>query len=275
MTSWTPLSRVYLTQYSKVYIYVYAAHTATFYYDTQCLLQYSLRESSNFQLSCVNISFFPCNKASKLMWILRGTRRDHTGIFVWVAGNFLKKLEDGHTWCMKFAAFTWRSIFSREFQAWNYWCLCVAEKVAWITHESCMCLTWKVVFSVHLPASRMQRNIRAFPQAILIFSCAAWIFHFFYATKPPNLRGTRSDHAGILARVVGNFLKKIEDGHAWCMNLLHLPGDRSFQENFACETTDTFVLREKLCGSCLNPACVCMKSSIFRAFTCITLGKKN
>ena len=101
-------------------------------------IQYSLRESSNFQLSYVNISFFLRNKASKLRCILRGTRGDHSGIFVRVAGNFLEKL-DGHTWCMKFAA---------------------------------------------------------------------------------------------------------------------LSDDRSFQENFACETTDTFVLREKLRGSHMNPACV-------------------
>ena len=60
-------------------------------------IQNSLRESSNFQLSCVNISFFPCNKASKLMWILHGTHRDHAGIFMRVATNFLKKLEDDHT----------------------------------------------------------------------------------------------------------------------------------------------------------------------------------
>ena len=59
------------------------------------LIQYSLQESSNFQLSCVNISFFPRNKASKLAWILRVTRGDRPGIFVQVAGNFLKKLEDG------------------------------------------------------------------------------------------------------------------------------------------------------------------------------------
>ena len=37
---------------------------------------------------------------------------------------------------------------------------------------------------------------------------------------------------------------------------VHVPEDRSFQENFAHETTDTFVLREKLCGSHMNPACV-------------------
>ena len=111
--------------------------------------------------------FFPCNKASKLAWILRGTRGDHAGIFVWVVRNFLEKLEDGHAWCMKFAAFTWRSIFSSKFRAWNYRCLCVAGKIAWITHESCMCLAWKEVFSAHLPASRMQRNIRAFPQAVI------------------------------------------------------------------------------------------------------------
>ena len=49
-----------------------------------------------FQLSCMNISFFPCNKASKLAWILRGTRGDRAGIFVQVAGNFLEKREDGH-----------------------------------------------------------------------------------------------------------------------------------------------------------------------------------
>ena len=41
---------------------------------------------------------------------------------------------------------------------------------------------------------------------------------------------------------------------AW--SLLHLPEDRSFQENFARETTDAFVLQEKLRGSPLNPACV-------------------
>ena len=60
-------------------------------------VQYSLRQSSNFQLSCVNISFSPRNKASKLAWILRGTRGDHVGLYVRVAGNFLEKLEDGHT----------------------------------------------------------------------------------------------------------------------------------------------------------------------------------
>ena len=41
---------------------------------------------------------------------------------------------------------------------------------------------------------------------------------------------------------------------AW--RLLHLPEGQSFQENFARETTDTFVLREKLPGSRMNPACV-------------------
>ena len=40
-------------------------------------LQYHRRERSNFQVSCVNISIFPRNKASELAWILRGTRRDH------------------------------------------------------------------------------------------------------------------------------------------------------------------------------------------------------
>ena len=54
----------------------------------------------------MNISFFPHNKASKLAWILCGTRGDHVGMFVRVAGNFLEKLEDGHARCMKFAAFT-------------------------------------------------------------------------------------------------------------------------------------------------------------------------
>ena len=75
-------------------------------------LQYHHRERSNFQVSCVNISFFPCNKASKLVWILRGTRKDHNGIFAWDAGNFLEKLKNGHMWCMKFVAYTWRLIFS-------------------------------------------------------------------------------------------------------------------------------------------------------------------
>ena len=51
--------------------------------------------------------------------------------------------------------------------------------------------------------------------------------------------------------------------HAW--SLLHLPKDWSFQvrsqrspeeENFMGETTDTFVLQEKLRGSHMNPACV-------------------
>ena len=154
------------------------------------------------------------------------------GIFVQVAGNFLEKLEDGHAWCMKFAAFTWRSIFSLNNQccnyqllltlivdcfskqqrlkmcfiidsqlwkagharqkkrlsfrgnnfhasrmkiphvtsenfAWNYQYLCLAGKAAWITHESCMCLACKVVFSTHLAVSHMQRKIRTFPQAVL------------------------------------------------------------------------------------------------------------
>ena len=64
--------------------------------DTSSYIQYYRRERSNFQVSCVNISFFPRNKASKLAWILRGTRRDHAGIFARVAGNFREKLENGH-----------------------------------------------------------------------------------------------------------------------------------------------------------------------------------
>ena len=43
----------------------------------------------------------------------------------------------------------------------------VAGKVAWVTHESCMCLAWKVVFSVHLPVSQVQRKTRTFLQAVL------------------------------------------------------------------------------------------------------------
>ena len=40
-------------------------------------------------------------------------------------------------------------------------------KVAWIMHESCMCLAWKLVFSTHVPVSRVQRKLRTFPQAVL------------------------------------------------------------------------------------------------------------
>ena len=147
--------------------------------------QYSLRESSNFQPSCMNISFFPLNKASKLAWILCGTRGDYAGIFVQVAGNFLKKREDGHARCMTFAAFTWRSIFLRKFCAWNYRYLCVAGKVVWITHESCMCLAWKVVFSAHLPALRMQRKIGTFPQAVLYILHFVFILFLFHICKVP------------------------------------------------------------------------------------------
>ena len=53
----------------------------SFNYHQIPTLQYSLRESSNFQPSCVNISFFPSNKASKLAWILRGTCRGSRGKF--------------------------------------------------------------------------------------------------------------------------------------------------------------------------------------------------
>ena len=53
----------------------------SFNYHQIPILQYSLRESSNFQLSCVNISFFPRNKASELAWILRGTRGGSRGKF--------------------------------------------------------------------------------------------------------------------------------------------------------------------------------------------------
>ena len=89
------------------------------------------------------------------------------GFCVELVGNFLEKLEDGQAWCIKFAAFTWRLSSSRKFRAWNYRYLCVAGKVAWIMHESCMCLAWKVVFSTHVPASRVQRKLRTFPQAVL------------------------------------------------------------------------------------------------------------
>ena len=53
-------------------------------------IQYNRRERSNFQVSCVNISFFPLNKASKLAWILRGAHRDHAGIFARVKEIFAR-----------------------------------------------------------------------------------------------------------------------------------------------------------------------------------------
>ena len=76
------------------------------------VIQYDCRERSDFKVSCMNISFFLCNKASKLAWMLRGIRKDYVGIFIPVVGNFFEKLENGHAWCIKFAAYSWRSIFS-------------------------------------------------------------------------------------------------------------------------------------------------------------------
>ena len=91
--------------------------------------------------------FFPRNKASKLAWILR-----ETGVM--------------HEVCCIYLKIEWK------FCVCNYRYL--REKLrrsrvnpACVLHESCMCLAWKVVFSTHLPASRMQRKIRTFAQAVL------------------------------------------------------------------------------------------------------------
>ena len=122
-----------------------------------------LGESSNFQLYCMNISFFPCSKASKLAWNSQGSHR-----------NF-------HVSCGKFSGETrgWSRVmhevcciylktdlFKKISHVKLLLPLC-CRIVAWITHKSCKCLTWKVVFSVHLPALCLQRKIRTFPQAVL------------------------------------------------------------------------------------------------------------
>lgn len=115
-----------------------------------------------FQFSAVLREYFIFSTQQSLQ--TRGGLRKN---FHACCGKFSSETQGWSRVMHKFAAFTWRSISSRKFCAWNYRCLCFAGKVAWITPESCMCPTWKIVFSAHLPASCMQRNIRAFPQAVL------------------------------------------------------------------------------------------------------------
>ena len=43
---------------------------------------------------------------------------------------------------------------------------------------------------------------------------------------------------------------------AYSFAALNVSEDRAFQEDFACETTDIFVLHERLRGSCMNRAYV-------------------
>ena len=96
-------------------------------------------------------------------WNFRGSR----GNFQVSCGKFSRETRGWHAWCMKFAAFTWRTIFPSpetkftrgKFRARNYRYLCVAGKVVWITHEPCMCLAWKnSIFSAFTNVTHGKEN---------------------------------------------------------------------------------------------------------------------
>ena len=72
---------------------------------------------------------------------------------------------------------------------------------------------------------------------------------FFPLNKASKLAGITWEFSCELREI---FLRNLRMVMRDAWSLLHLPEDRSFQENFAHETTDTFVL----CGSRMNPACV-------------------
>ena len=114
---------------------------------------------------------------------------------------------------------------------------------------------------------------------VLIFSCSAWIFHFFHATKPPNSREFCMELAGITQEIScelreifsRNSRMVTRDAYVCCIYL----------------KIDLFkkILRVKLpiplcCRkSCVDHAWILhvsrMRSSIFRAFTRVTLAKEN
>ena len=135
-----------------------------------CAKQYSLMESSNFQLSCVKISNSWCT-------ILQGVGRSG---YKWLVCNI--------PWCGG---------------SGYKWLVC---NIPW----------WGE--GVWLQMAGVQNS--TVWGKVLIFSCPAWKYHFFHATKPPNARGFCVELAGIFVRVAGNFLEKLEDGHAWCMKFV-------------------------------------------------------
>ena len=173
-------------------------------------------------------------------------------------------------------------------KSWNYRCLCVVTKVAWITHESCMCLAWKALFSACLSALCTQRNIRAFLQTLLQYilrKCSnfqTWCVNisFFHTTKPPNTRGTLRDHAGTFARVAQNLLKKLEDAHVLCMGFAAFTWRSIFSRKCLRAKLPIPLCCRKSCVdheriwhvSRIKSTCTC---SIFRVFTRITLAKEN